>query len=64
MKYLLFVLSILAFLAGLAILVAAKSAIHEIQAFILFLISAVFFSGAGVVEAVNQLKKDLVRGKK
>lgn len=59
MKILLFVLAIVAFLAGGGVLAEAKSAIHEIEAFILFLISAVFISGAGVVEAVNQLKKEM-----
>jgi len=59
MRVLLFLLSILAFLVGIGILVSAKSAIHEIEAFILFLISAVFISGAGVVEAVNLLRKEI-----
>lgn len=59
MRILLFILAILAFLVGVSILNAAKSAIHEIEAFILFLMSAVFISGAGVVEAVNLLRKDM-----
>lgn len=59
MRILLFIFSILAFLAGASILAAANSAIHEIEGFILFLISAVFLSGAGVVEAVNLLRKDM-----
>lgn len=61
MRVLLFILAILAFLAGGAILGGAKSAIHEIEAFILFLISAVFISGAGIVEAVNRLRKELTK---
>lgn len=44
MRILLFLLAVLTFLAGAGILAAAKSAIHEIEAFILFLISAVFIS--------------------
>ena len=63
MRILLFLLAILAFLAGAGIFASAKSAIHEIEAFILFLITAVFISGAGIVEAVNQLRKDLSTGK-
>ena len=59
MRILLFVLAILAFLLGVGILAIAKSAIHEIQAFILFLIGAVFLSGAGIVEAVNSLGRKL-----
>ncbi len=60
MRVLLFVLAVLAFLAGAGILSAATSAIHEIEAFILFLIAAVFISGAGVVEAVTLLRKDVI----
>lgn len=64
MRILLFLLAILAFLAGAGILAGAKSAIHEIEALILFLIGAVFISGAGVVEAVNQLRKEMATVKK
>lgn len=63
MRILLFILAILAFLAGASILATAKSAIHEIEAFVLFLIAAVFISGAGVVEAVNLLRKDMASKK-
>ncbi|MDA1143295.1 MAG: hypothetical protein O3B01_32465 [Planctomycetota bacterium] len=59
MRVILAILAIAAFFAGAAILGDAKSAIHEIEAFILFLISAVFISGVGIVEAVNQLRKEL-----
>lgn len=55
MKVILFLLAILAFLAGFGILAAAKGAIHEIEAFILFLISAVFLSGAAIMDAVHAL---------
>ncbi len=67
MRILLFVLAILAFLVGGGILVGAKSAIHEIEGLIIFLVCAVCISGATVVEAVNLLRKDmttlLLRGK-
>ena len=59
MRVILFLLAVLVFLAGAAILTEAESALHEIEAFILFLIGAVFISGAGVVEAVNMLRKDI-----
>jgi len=59
MRVLLFVLAILAIVAGAGILTAAESAIHEIEAFVLFLIGAVFISGAGVVEAVTLLRKEM-----
>ena len=57
MHYLLFIVGALAFVVGFLILVASKSAIQEIEAFILFLIGAVFVSGAGVIEAVVRLRK-------
>ena len=59
-RILLFLLAILASLLGGVIMVIAESALHEIQASISFLISAVLISGAGIVEAVNFLRKDLV----
>ena len=40
---------------GLLVLVGAESALHEIEAFILFLIGAVFVCGAAVVSAVGKL---------
>lgn len=45
-------LSVIAFLCGGAIFSAAKSAIHEIEAFLLFIISALFFVGAAIVRAL------------
>ena len=63
-KILLFFLAILAFLIGSVILAYAKNPIHEIQAFMLFLISAVFLSGAAIVEAVNRLRAEISTGKK
>ena len=59
MRVILFLLSVLAFLAGSGVLVGAESAIHEIEAFMLYLISAVFLSGAAVVEAINAARKKL-----
>jgi hypothetical protein len=59
MRILLFLLAIISFLAGAFILVVAQSAIQEIEAFILFLICAVFISGSGIVEAVNLLQKEM-----
>ena len=43
--------------AGVMIFAAAKSAIHEIEAFLLFLIGAVFLVGAAVVEAIHSQRK-------
>ncbi|MGD0627254.1 MAG: hypothetical protein ABSB32_21445 [Thermodesulfobacteriota bacterium] len=59
MRVFLFLLALLAFLLGVAILASAKSAIHEIEAFILFLIGAVFISSAAVLDSMNLLKKKL-----
>ncbi len=61
MRFILFVLALLAFLAGGCILAVARSAIHEIEAFVLFLIGAVFISDAAIVDAVNLLQKELRR---
>jgi len=55
MKIVLFVLAILAFLSGFGILASAKSAIHEIEAFVLYIVSAVFFSGSAIVGAINRI---------
>lgn len=57
MSIVLFVLCVLAFLAGAGILAAAQSAIHEIEAFLLFLISAVLLMGASVVDAIGAARR-------
>ncbi len=59
MRILLFLLATVAFLAGAGILTIAQSAIHESEAFILFLIGAVFLCGASIVESLNLLGKKL-----
>jgi uncharacterized membrane protein len=59
MRILLLILAIVSFLAGAGVLAGARSAIHEIEAFILFLICAVFLSGAGIVESIHLVKKKL-----
>ena len=57
MKTTLLVFSFIAFLAGLIILGSAKSAIHEIEGFVLYVVSAVFFSGAAIVGAINKISE-------
>jgi hypothetical protein len=57
MSIVLLLFSVLAFLAGLLIFASAKSAIHEIEASQLFLISAVLFTGALIGEAIRKLLK-------
>lgn len=63
MRIILFVLAVFAFIGGAAILTRANSAAHEIEGLILFVIFAVFLSGAGIVEAINLLKKERTSGK-
>ena len=53
MAVFLFILAVLAGAFGALILASAQSAIHEIEAFMLFLIAAVFIVGACVVDAVK-----------
>ena len=52
---LLLVFSGFSFLWGFEILTNAKSALHEIEAFLMFLISAVFFSSFAVTAALAEL---------
>lgn len=52
MRLILLLLSGLSFLAGGLIFFSAQSAIHEIEAFILFLIAAVFVVGFTIVDAI------------
>jgi len=59
MRVLLFVLCAFALLVGTVILLAARSAIHEIEAFVLFLIAAVLLIGAAIVEAINSARSKL-----
>jgi hypothetical protein len=59
MRIILFVLAIFSFIGGAAILTTAKSAAHEIEGLILLVVFAVFLSGAGIVEAINLLKKEM-----
>ena len=63
MRMILFVLAIFAFIGGAAILTTANSAAHEIEGLILFIIFAIFLSAAGIVEAINLLKKEMGSGK-
>ncbi len=57
MRLILFLLAVVAFVGGGSIMTVAQSAVHEIEAFILFLVAAVFLSGAAIVEALNALRK-------
>ncbi len=61
MRVIMFALAVLAFLAGFAILASAKSAVHEIEAFVLYVVAAVLFAGAAIVDAIIGLPKRLAR---
>jgi hypothetical protein len=60
MRILLYLGAAVPFLFALVLALIANSAIQQIQAYILFLIAAVCLSGAGIVEAVNALRKDVL----
>jgi hypothetical protein len=59
MRLLLFLLSGVAVLLGVAAFTNAASAAHEIQGLILLLIAAVLVVGAAIVEAVNRVEREL-----
>ena len=59
MRFILFVLAVFAFIGGAAILTTAKSAAYEIEGLILLVIFSIFLTGAGIVEAINLLKKEI-----
>ena len=55
MKILILVLAILSLFAGGIILYNAESAIHEIEAFVLFTICAVLLCGFGIMVHIDNL---------
>ena len=59
MRFVFAILAVLIFLGGCSILAAAKSAIHEIEAFMLFLIAAVFLVGGAIMDALVVIRKEL-----
>lgn len=59
MKIALLILSILVFVMGFGILSDAKSAVHEIEAFVLFAVSAILFSGYAIVSAIDLLSSKI-----
>jgi hypothetical protein len=58
-RILLFLIAVVAFLSGFGVLASAKSAVHEIEGFILFLLAGVCLSGAGIIEAVHRLRAEV-----
>lgn len=57
MKYVLIVIGALMIFSGFGILSSAKSAIHEIEAFIMFLIASVLISSASIIMAIEKKQK-------
>lgn len=58
MRAILFVLSAIAFLLGIGIISSATAIFQEIAGFLLFLITAVFFVGAVIVNALYNVRTD------
>ena len=55
MRWMLFLFAVLAGVAGLYVLTQSASVLHEIAAFMFWLIGSVFLVGGAVVEAVGAL---------
>lgn len=49
---------------GLGIFISAKSAIHEIAAFSMFIITAIFITGNCIIETINRFKKEIITPKR
>lgn len=60
MRVILLFAAILAFFAGGSVLNNSQSVLHEIEAFILLLIGAVFLSGACIIDAVYLIGKKII----
>lgn len=60
MRVLLFILAILAFLAGFSMVFASKSAMQETVGMLVILAGAVFLTGAGIVDAILQMQKKII----
>lgn len=54
MAIFMFIISILVFLVAVAASLSAKSSVHEIYGAVLGVVSAVFFIGAAIVEAITK----------
>lgn len=61
MRITLFLLACLSFLGGGAIMLQARSAVHEIEAFVLFLIAATLLAGAAIVEAISRSARHSIK---
>lgn len=59
MRVILFLASLLSLMSAVSVLVSAQSSIHEIAGFSLLIVTVILFSGAAVVDALVQNKKQL-----
>jgi len=59
MKYLIGIFSVLVFIAAIGLLILSKSAIHEIEAFVLFCYSGILFVAAQMMDISEQLIKKI-----
>lgn len=58
-RLILFILGILSLIAGLLLFVAAKGALHEIEAFVLGLIGWVQIIGATIIDRLDRIRETL-----
>lgn len=54
MKIVIWFLTISAIVLGILIFVGAKSAIHEIEAFLLFIMASILFSSLAITSAIQK----------
>ncbi len=59
MRIFLFICAALTLLWSLMMYAGATTAFHEIQASIIFMTSALLFTGAAIIEAVTSLQKNI-----
>ncbi len=61
MSIFLFLLAVLFFIVGSFSWLMAATSIHQIGASVALLIGAIFLSGAGIIEAINKMKDDVIK---
>jgi uncharacterized membrane protein len=61
MRLLLFAISVVVFLIAVLLALVGPTPLHQIHAAILFVVSSVCLAGAGIVEAINMLRQDMVK---
>lgn len=61
MQYFCIILALIAGIFGMAMLSQAKSAIHEIEAFLIWIIGAIFFAAGLVIDRLTDIRKAIAR---